>query len=208
MPQALDDGSITAGGSRSENTMALLRVVDGKASGASFEGAFPLVTTDGDYLYGLAEDGAPRRLDPANPVVEPVDWLIARGGTRYLVQVNEDEVVVELPDATTPLTRTLQMRFSKDPEVAARAGIEVETGADGTIFILMYGAPVSDETFEIGSFVSIGPDGLVGEAQPITSPFTMSDPGSPAHLGVAPGTSTPWIMVVDEDGVHIFTLTG
>ncbi len=209
MPQALDDGSLAAGGFPSETTMALLRIVDGEASGTTFDGAVPWVTTDGQLLYGLSiEDGAPRRLDPANPVIEPVDWLVARDGSRYLVTVDEDEVVVELLDATTPLTRTLQMRFSEDPEVAARAGIEVETGVDGTIFILMYGAPVSDETLGIGSFVTIGPDGTVSEAQPITSPFSMSDPGSPSHLGVTPGTSTPWIMVVDEDGVHVFTLTG
>lgn len=208
MPQAFDDGSIAAGGFRSENTTALLRVVDGEASGATFDGAVPWVTTDGQLLYGLAEDGAPRRLDPANPVIEPVDWLIARDGSRYRISVNEDEVVVELPDAATPLTRILQMRYSEDPEVAARAGIEVETGADGTIFIIMYGVPESDETLEIGSYLSIAPDGMVSEAQPITSPFSMADPGSPSHLGVTPGTSTPWIMVVDEDGVHIFTLTG
>jgi hypothetical protein len=99
------------------------------------------------------------------------------------------------------------MRYSEDPGVAARAGLEVETGIDGTIFIIMYGAPISDETLEIGSYLSIGPDGIVREAQPITNPFSISDPGSPSHLGVTPGTSTPWMMVVGEDGVHVFTKT-
>lgn len=125
MPQALDDGSIAAGSFRGEETMALLRIVDGGVSGVTFDGAVPWVTTDGAYLYGLSiVDGLPNRLDPNNPAAEEVDWFGARDGSRYLVTVNEDEVLVELPDATTPLTRTLQMRFSEDPEVIARAGIE------------------------------------------------------------------------------------
>ncbi|HEY4606966.1 MAG TPA: hypothetical protein VIH55_04890 [Acidimicrobiia bacterium] len=206
MPQALDDGSITAAGFRGETTMALLRVVDGEASGSNIEAAVPWVTTDGTYLYGLGlEDGSPYRLDPHDPVVEPVEWLIARDGSRYRVTVEQDEVLVELPDAPTPSTRTLQMRFSEDPSVIAHAGIEVETGADGTIFILFYGAPESDETLGIGGFVSIGIDGIVGDAESITDPFSLSDPGSPAHLGARPGTSSPWVMVVGEDGVHVFT---
>lgn len=209
MPQALDDGSIAVAGFRSETSMALLRIVDGEASGADFDAVVPWVTTDGEYLYGLdLENAAPHRLDAADPVAEPVDWLLARDGSRYLVTVDEDEVLVELPDAATPTTRTLQLRFSEDPAVAARAGIEVETGDDGTIFLLLYGAPMSDETLDIGSYLTIDPDGVVSEAEQITSLFSMSDPGSPAHLGVTPGTSTPWIMVVDEDGIHIFTLTG
>lgn len=203
MPQGLDDGSIAAGGFRTENTMALLRVSEGEASGAIFDGAVPLVTTDGDLLYGLNADGAPNSLDPDDPMLEPVEWFLARDGSRYMVIVDDDQVIVELPDPG--LTRTLQMRFSENPEVIARGGIEVETGVDGTIFIMFYGVPMSDETLDIGGFVSVGPDGQVGETEPIVNPFSMSDPGSPSHLGVTPGTSTPWMMVVGEDGVHVYT---
>ncbi|MDF2729469.1 MAG: hypothetical protein K0T01_1255 [Acidimicrobiia bacterium] len=206
MPQGLDDGSITAGGFPSEDTMSLLRIADGQATGATFEGAVPLVTTDGELLYGLGNDGAPHALDPAQPVLDPVDWLLARDGSRFKVTVNGDEIVLELPDAG--LTRTLQMRYSVDPEVVAHGAIEVETGADGTIFLVAYGIPESDETLGIGGFVSVSPDGQVGQMEPIVDPFSPSDSGSPSHLGVTPGTSTPWIMVVWEDGVHVFTKTG
>jgi hypothetical protein len=207
MPQGLDDGSVAAGGFREETTMSLLRVSEGEASAATFDGAVPLVTTDGELLYGFnAGDGAPHSLDPDDPVLEPVEWFLARDSSRYMVTVDQDQVIVELPDAG--LTRTLQMRFSEDPDVVAHGGIEVESGADGTIFIMFYGAPTSDETLGIGGFVSVGADGQVGETEPIVDPFSMSDPGSPSHLGVTPGTSTPWIMVVGEDGVHVFTRTG
>ena len=205
-PQGLDDGSVTAGGFPTENAMSLLRIANGQATGATFEGAVPLVTTDGELLYGLANDGAPQALDPAQPILDPVDWLRARDGSPFMVTVNDDEIVIELPDAG--LTRTLQMRYSEDPEVVAHGGIEVETGIDGTIFIMIYGAPESDESLGIGGFVSVGQDGTVRQTEPIVEPFSPSDPGSPSHLGVTPGTSTPWIMVVGEDGVHVFSRAG
>jgi hypothetical protein len=164
------------------------------------------VTTDGEYLYGqTVEDNAPQRLDPNDPVAEPVDWFTARDGSRYRVTVNEDEILVELPDAAVPLTRTLLMRYSEDPDVVARGAIEVATGADGTLFVLLYGAPMSEEPLDIGGLVTISPDGEVSEAVEITNLFSSADTGSPAHLGVTPGSSDPWIMVVGEDGIHVFS---
>ena len=205
MPQGLDDGSVAASGFPSEDTMSLLRIADGQATGTTFGGAIPWVTTDGRLLFGFDID-APHSLDPDQPQPEPVQWFLTRDGSQYMVTLNDDEMLVELPDAG--LTRTLLLRYSEDPEVVAHGGVEVETGADGTIFIMIYGAPESDETLGIGGFVSVGPDGTVSQTEPIAEPFSPSDPGSPSHLGVTPGTSTPWIMVVGEDGVHVFTRTG
>lgn len=203
MPQALDDGSVAIGGF----DRPLLRIVDGEISGLDVENGIPWDTTDGEQLYGMSfEEGMPRRLDPNDPVIEPVEWFGSRDGSRYRVTVIEDEVLVELPDIG--VLRTLQMRFSEEPDVAVRAGVEVETGEDGTMFIMFNGAPTSDETLGVGGIVSVGPDGTVGEVEPTVDLFSMSDPGSPAHLGVTPGTSDPWLMVVGEDGVHVFTKDG
>ena len=206
IPQALNDGSIVAFGWRDGATTSLLRIKDGAATGATFDGAVAWVTTDGEYLYGqTVEDNAPQRLDPNDPVAEPVDWFTAHDGSRYRVTVNEDEILVELPDAAVPLTRTLLMRYSEDPDVVARGAIEVATGADGTLFVLLYGAPMSEEPLDIGGLVTISPDGEVSEAVEITNLFSSADTGSPAHLGVTPGSSDPWIMVVGEDGIHVFS---
>jgi hypothetical protein len=206
MPQALDDGSIAVGGLRGLDSVALLRIVSEDVSSTTFEGAISWATTDGTYLYGLSfEDGAPYQLDPSAPPGVRVDWLMTRAETRFSGAVLGDEIVIELPDAATPLTRTLQLRFSEDPDVIAHAGIELETGIDGSIFILMYGAPESDESLGIGGFLRISAEGVVGDVEPIRDPFSPADPGSPAHLGVTPGTSTPWLMMVDEDGVRIYT---
>lgn len=203
MPQALYDGSVVAAGFRDESTMALLRIVAGEASGATFEGEVPWVTTDGVSLFGLGFDGAAYRLDPNEPVTEPVDWLLGRDGSRYLASVDGDEVRIELPDAG--VTRTLQMRFSEDPEVSVMGGIEVEATPDGWLHVLFYGAPASDETLGVGGLLTIGADGTLGEVEPIIEPSSTSDPGSPARLGVGPEHSDPWLMVVGVDGVHVFT---
>jgi hypothetical protein len=206
MPQPLEDGSIVATGWRGGDTTSLLRISDGTATGVSFDGAVAWVTTDGSYLYGhTAEDNAPHRLDPSDPVAEPIDWFVARDGSRYMVTVNEDEILVELPDAAVPLTRTLLMRYSEDSDVIARGAVEVETAADGTLYLLIYGVPMSGDPLDIGGLVTIRPDGEVSEAVEIANPFSSADTGSPAHLGVTPGTSDPWIMVVGEDGIQVFS---
>jgi hypothetical protein len=204
MPQGLDDGSVVASGLRTEDAMSLMRVADGVATQTLFAGAIGLGTTDGELIYGFSlEDQLLRALDPGEVVPEVVEFFGARDGSRYMIRVVEDQVLVALPDVG--VTRILQMRFSEDPEVPVRAGIEVETGTDGTMYILFYGTPESDETLGVGGFVSISPDGAVSEAEPIVDPSSLSDPGSPSRLGVTPGTSIPWIMVVCEDGVHVFT---
>jgi hypothetical protein len=207
MPQGLDDGSVVAFGFRSEDATALLRVAEGTASQSTYAGAIPLETTDGELLYGFSlEDQLPRALNPGDPVPEVVEFFRTRDGANYMVRIVEDQVLVSLPDAG--LVRVLQMRFSEDPTVPVRGNIEVETGTDGTLFLLFYGAPESDESLGVGGFVSIGPNGQVSETEPIADPFSLSDPGSPSHLGVTPGTSTPWMMVVGEDGVHVHTRSG
>lgn len=206
MPQAMDDGSIVATGFRGPESTAVLRIGDDAFTSENVDVGISWVNTDGQLLYGIRfEDRVAHSLDPLTAQVQVVEWLTARDGSRYLVTVVEDEIIVELPDVG--VTKTLQMRFSEDVNIPARAGIEVETDSEGSIHILFYGAPDSDESLGVGGILSISPDGQVGEMEPITSPFSNSDPGSPAHLGVRPGTSTVWMMVIGEDGVHIHTKT-
>jgi hypothetical protein len=207
LPQALDDGSVVASAFLSEDAMSLMRVSDGTASQTPVAGAIPLQTTDGERLFGFSlEDQLPRSLTPGDEVPEVVEFFQTREGNDYMVRLVEDQVIVALPDSG--LIRVLQMRYSEDSTVPVRGTIEVDTGSDGTLFLLLYGLPESDETLDVGGFVSIGPDGEVSDVQPVADLFSLSDPGSPAHLGVTPGTSTPWIMVVGEDGVHVHTSSG
>jgi hypothetical protein len=207
MPQAMDDGSIVASGFRGEAGSSLLRFADGEFAAKDIDASVPWATTDGDLLYGLsAADGTPHSLHPAADLPVEVGWFLARDGSRFMVTVEGSEVTLELPDAG--VTKILQLRFADDPDVEAMAGIEVETTVDGSIHLLAYGAPASNESLEIGAIVTISPEGRIGDSEPIVSPFSASDPGSPAHLGVRPGSDTVWFMVVGVDGVHVHTRVG
>lgn len=207
MPQALDDGSVVISGFRGEASSSLLRFAGGQFTETVVDASVPWALTDGVLLYGFsAADGSPHSLDPAADLPVEVEWFLARDGSRFMVSVSGSEVTVELPEAG--VTKTLQLRYSDDPTVEAMAGIEVESTEDGSIHILAYGVPGTDETLDIGGIVTISPQGHVADSQPIVSPFSASDPGSPAHLGVRPGTDTVWMMVVDVDGVHVYTRDG
>jgi hypothetical protein len=208
MPIALDNGWVTGWGFRGDDT-SILRLIDGELSQLTVPGAEAWVNTDGAYLYAISfEDRTPLRLDPDSGTVEATDWLIARDGSRYRVSLDQTahQVLVEMPDSG--ITRTLLLRHSEDPAVGAFSSIEVETGEDGTLFFYFTGAPVTDESSGIGGYLSIGPDGAVSQLEPVSDPFSPSDGGNGGRLGVTPGTSDPWVMNIDEDGVRIYTRGG
>jgi len=79
----------------------------------------------------------------------------------------------------------------------------VETGVDGTPHVYFYGVPATDEVLQLVGYFSVSPHGAVSEVEPSRDPFSPSDPGSPAHLGLRPGGDTPWLMFVDPDGVRV-----
>ncbi len=207
MPQALTSGPIAATGLQDEDARALCSVVaDDAFSSTSSPRRAPGSQRMGRFYTALTSKvvlsiGS----NPEDPdgTVAPAEWFTRSDGTRYSAVMIEGDIVVDLPDLG--VTRTLQLRYSEDPDVAVFGGIEVETGVDGTIFILIYGAPESEESVGVGGFLTISPLGVVSEVAAIRDPFSPADPGSPAHLGVTLNTTTPWLMFIDEDGVRIYT---
>jgi len=200
LPQALDVGSITASRLRNGG-MDILTATEDRLIETRLGVEVPWVTTDGLFLFGTSADGAIFRLANWEASVTQVGWISSRDRGRYRVTVDRDELHIELPDAG--VTRTIQMRLEEQPEVVVHFGVQVETGVDGTLFILVFGAPLTDPNLGVGGLLTVASDGTVGRMQPIVDLFSSADPGSPAHLGVRPGTSTPWVMVIGETGVHI-----
>lgn len=201
IPKALDDGSLAVGGFR-EDATDLLRLVDMVPSVVTVPGITAWTNTDGVDLYGLDMEGLYRKLDLATLEVDATDYLLTRAGTRYSVRRVEGALEIDLPDAG--LTRRLELRFSEDPDVVVEGGLQVDTGADGSVFILILGVPRSDESLGVGALITVAHDGEV-TSEPIADPFSPADPGSPANLGVTPLTSEVWFMTVWENGVHVFT---
>jgi hypothetical protein len=208
MPQALDDGTVVAAGFRPESTQLL--VVDGDTARVqTIDRELGIVSTDGVSLLGDDVAGGGRvRVDPDSGAVEDGEWLVTRAGTRYGFDFRGDESVIELPDASSPVSRTVTLRWGDDPESPAFAGAEVETGADGTLHVYLYGAPEADESVQLAGYFSVAPNGAIIPIEASRTPFSDSDPGSPAHLGVDPSTGTPWLMFVDTDGVRVFSRVG
>ena len=52
------------------------------------------------------------------------------------------------------------------------------------------------------------PDTWGSPTEALSSPFSEADPGSPAQLAMASGSSTPMLVYVLDDGVHVYERAG
>lgn len=200
LPHILADGTLVATRFGSDST-SILRMSEGVVTVGSASGAFLLKADDGVDLYGLDLDGGMKKVGE-NDEIEEVEWFQTQTGARYSLVLTSEGVVIELPDAG----QTLEIPLSAgNGPGAVHAMVELGTGADGSIHVLLIGISESDETEQLGGYAVISPDGSVGEMEPVLDPFTPADPGSPSHFGVAFGSSQPWFMVIGESGVEVYT---
>jgi hypothetical protein len=203
IPRVLDDGTMVANNPTSGKILRLegetLRAVDSADR-------FGLRYDDGTSLYGFAGEDSKvmTRVDPKSGFGETVDWFLTRAGTRFRIEVAANTLTADLPDAGGGTTLSLDMVYAGDPAVPAYGLIEVVSGADGTLFLYVLGATDSGVGGQLAGIFSISPDGTVSPIEPTRNPFSNSDPGSPAHLGIRAGSDQPYIMVVDTDGVHVY----
>jgi hypothetical protein len=202
LPHALDNGMIVASRLGSGNSR-LLVLDNGNLSAVELPTLFIILTDDGTSLYGSNDTGDLVRVDPVSGETTTVDWFGNRAGTRYRLRAQGDVITIDLPDTTIGQV-VIHLVYAGDETVPAYAGVEANTGADGSLFLFLYGGTDSGEGGQLAGFVAISPDGVVSPIEPSRDPFSDSDPGSPAHLGVRPGDSVPWLMFVDTDGVHVY----
>jgi hypothetical protein len=207
LPHALDDGSVVMT-RMGFGTSTMLVLHDGDTEAVTIPATFSTRTDDGTNLYGFSDEGDLLRADPGAGTAEPVDWMLTKAGTRFRITSDGQGLTVELPDGEEAPSTIIRFVYADDPTVVAHAGFEVASGVDGSLFLYLYGGTDSGVGGQLGGFLTISPDGDVAPLEPTRDPFSPSDPGSPAHLGVRPGTSTPWLMFVDPDGVRVFAREG
>lgn len=201
LPRILDDGTLVAN-RLGIDTTTILRLSDGSFETTVLNRQFVPRTDDGVTLYGFdIENSISLEVDPASGTVAETEWFRTRGGGRYRITAALGELTVELPDASVEQTLTFE---AADVGGGAFLSLEVAAGEDGTLHLFILGFPERDESLQLAGYITIGADGTLGALEPMRDPFTPSDPGSPAHLGVTPGTSSPWLMFIDEDGVRVF----
>jgi hypothetical protein len=198
-PTALDDGMVIAHSSRGSRT-ALLVALGDAVTETSVARDISWDVTDGSAIYGRSPQGDVFRLQAATGTVSPVDWFQARDGSQYLVTISAGDIVIDLPDAGA--VTTLQVGLAEQPEIEVSYQIAVETGSDGSIFVLIHGSPLSDPGLGVGGLVTISPSGEVTRVQAISDPIGQ---GSIAQMGVTPLTSSPWLIVTETEGVRIYT---
>jgi hypothetical protein len=199
LPHALDSGMLVA----SRLGSGLLVLKDGALHGVGLSTTVRVHTDDGKALYGFGDNGELLRVDPSSGAVDHVDWFKTRGGTPYRLSVRGSDITVELPDSSIGQV-VIHLVYSGDETVPAYAAVEANGGTNGSLFLFLYGGTDSGEGGQLAGFLTISPDGVVSPMEPSRDPFSPSDPGSPAHLGVRPGSDVPWLMFVDTDGVHVY----
>lgn len=200
LPHVLADGSLVA--VRQDPPGAqLLRLRAGVLDEIPLPHLFAPTYDDGALLYGFA-GGRPVVVDPVDGSMRPAARFRTPSGARFSVvdEFDGGRLRVELPESG--VVATLPLRTASGAR--AHVGVQVRAGADDSLHLLLVGAGDDDESVQLVGFTSVTPSGAVSPVEPLTNPFSEADPGSPAQLTMAPGSSSPMLVYVLDDGVHVY----
>jgi hypothetical protein len=201
LPHVLADGTLVAARQDATRTW-LLRVRAGHVDEIPVQGAFAPTYDDGRRLYGFSG----RRLvvvDPQTGSLKAVRRLRTPSGTRFSVSVG-NALHVALPGAGV----TRDLRIVTRSGAQAHVGLQLRAGVDDTLTVYLLGAGEDDESVQLVGAARISPNGRVSRVEALPDPFSEADPGSPAELTMAPGSSVPLLVYVLPDGVHVYARTG
>ena len=90
----------------------------------------------------------------------------------------------------------------------AHVGVQVRAGADDTLHLFLTAPARTTSRCSSSAPRCVSPSGEVAEVEALPDPFNEADPGSPAQLVMAPGSSIPMLVYVLPDGVHVYERTG
>jgi hypothetical protein len=171
-------------------------------------GATSWTYDDGERAYARRVPGdrvRTVRLVDGRPLVETTDWFRTPHGERFLVQITDNELLVDLPDAHG-LRLVFTVTSAEHPKAPVLAAVESAADEEGTLHLLVFGS--TDEggaALPLAGYLSIDRDGVPSGLDRMTAMQSTADPGSPAHLHVQPGTTTPSIVVIRSDAVRVYT---
>ncbi len=203
LPHVMADGMLVASRNGRDGTM-LLRVRDGVLDEIPVglpTGLRPTAT--GPCSTATRAAGGSRWSTRPTAHGSATDVFRTPAGTPFSLKVGS-RLKVELPDSG----------ISEDPAdptasgAVAHVGVQARAGADDTLHLFLVGAGEDDESVQLVGATRVSPSGAVSQVEPLTNPFSEADPGSPAELVMAPGSSTPMLVYVLDDGVHVYERTG
>ncbi|HEX6947074.1 MAG TPA: hypothetical protein VF246_06960 [Acidimicrobiia bacterium] len=200
-PRVLDDGTVLA--SRYPGDTYFLRYRDGELDEFSVPVAAVPRIDDGDFLYALSfEDSSLWMIDPVAETAERTEAMRAKDGRRFTAAVSPSTIHLELIDVA--LSQDLVFT-SGGIAGGAYLSIEVATDHEGSLHLFILGFPEADESQQLAGYMKLSAEGQVLLLEGMMDPSSASDPGTPARLGVTPGTTNPTFMVIGTDGVRVYT---
>jgi hypothetical protein len=200
LPHVLKNGWLVATRQGAHGTF-LLRLRGSRLDEVALSGpAFFPTYDDGKRLFGFAG----KRLVSVNArtgAVKRVTALRTPSGSAFSIRLGRT-LDVTLPSGT--VTR----RLVTGSGARAHVGLQARAGRDGTLDLFLTGIGEDDESVQLVGFTTVSPAGAVAPVEALPNPFSEADPGSPAQLVMAPGSSTPMLVYVLPDGVHVYERTG
>ncbi|MDX6375298.1 MAG: hypothetical protein QOD98_4286 [Nocardioidaceae bacterium] len=203
LPHVLADGTLVAARQTPEGT-SLLRLRDGVLDEIRVDGMFAPTYDDGVRLYGFSGGVKLVVVDPADGSLKPTAVLDTPSGRSFSIKVSGRGLLIHLPDAGV----SKLLPVSTASGASAHVGVQVRAGADDTLHLFLVGSGADDESVQLVGATLVSPSGRVAEVEGLSNPFSEADPGSPAQLAMAPGSSTPMLVYVLPDGVHVYERVG
>jgi len=207
LPHTLADGTLVAARQTFHDGAQLLRLRQGALDEVAAGGDFAPTYSDGTRLFSTSGRDRWVAWDPVSGGgLQVVRSLTTPTGSTFLVTMDFDRGKLRLVLPEAGVARSLPVRTASGAR--AHVGLQVRAGADGTVHLFLAGAGEDDESVQLVGYASVSPSGTVSRVEPLPDPFSEADPGSPAQLVIAPGATTPMLVYVLEDGVHVFARTG
>lgn len=202
LPRSLDDGTFLAAHLSGARTTFLM-VKDGELE--SFSIPFEMLPRidDGVRIYGFTFDDASDivAVDPSTANAEIVDTFRTRTDDGFRLSGGAGGLIIDLLDAGTTIELDFEAAIVGGPVYIS---VEAASDTDGTLHLFLLGFPERDESIQLAGYMTISASGEVSHVEPVINPFSTADTGSPARLGVRPGTTEVWFMHVGMDGVRVY----
>lgn len=203
LPHVLADGTLVAFRLTGDGA-GMLRLRNGVVDEVPLTVMFSPTYDDGRVLYGTVADGAPlAELDPATGAVTSAVTYRLPSGAPFTLTDDFDKGELRVVTATA----SLRLVTVTSSGATAHLGVQMRAGADDSLHLLLAGAGEDDTSTQLVDYARVDLSGAVTRPESLTNPFSLADSGSPAQLAMAPGDSTPMLVYVLPDGVHVYRRT-
>ena len=202
LPYVMADGRLVAVRHAPDQSY-LLRLTDGVLDEIPINGTFSPTYANDLFLYGFDDDGQQVVVDPDDGELVTSSTFTTPARTPFQLTMKKG-LRLDLPQAGVSTVLPL-MTISG---ARAHVGLQVRAGADDVLHLVMIGIGEDDESVQLVGYTSVSPSGTVSAVEALPDPLNETDPGSPAQLAMPSGSSTPMLVYVLPDGVHVYERAG